>query len=61
METTLKYDYTIERLSAGEIVKCKSCGKGIYRPVGKKEGPCYNYACDVCGDHFIIEPPIEVQ
>lgn len=61
MENTLKYDYLIERLRSGEIVKCKSCGKGIYRPMGEKDGLCYNYDCDECGAHIIIEPMIEVK
>ena len=32
METIPKYDYTIERLRAGETVRCEECGKGFYRP-----------------------------
>lgn len=31
-------------MRAGELVKCKSCGKGIYRPVGKRNlGSVWTY------------------
>ena len=60
METIPKYDYMIERLSKGEKVKCSKCSEGIYKPVGK-EAPFYWYCCDKCGDHYHIEPIIEVE
>lgn len=61
METTLKYDYMIERLNAGELVKCKSCGKGIYRPFNPDAKINHSYVCDNCGANVHWDPVVEVK
>lgn len=61
METTLKYDYMIERLQKGEKVKCKVCQKGIYKPFNSKYKINHAYVCDNCGSSINIDPVVEVK
>lgn len=56
-----KFYDIFKRLITEEQVICRECSKGVYRPVKKKDEPCYNYVCDVCGAHFVVEPMIEVK
>lgn len=61
METIPKYDFMIERLSSGEKITCKKCGKGIYRPFNPEFKDNHCYICDNCGDSYHWDPAVEVK
>lgn len=61
MENTLKYDFMIERLTAGESVVCKKCGQGIYKPFNPDSKINHAYICDNCGDTVHWDPLIVVE